>query len=216
MQTSNRYLTARKASDIMSRKLVTIDQAMSIWEAADVLAENHVSGAPVVDEKGRCVGFLSAAKTLHALRNGRGDSADARSMQATCSFQKPGKTQTGEKVVVCTLPPGACPIQKKEEGARLQEVTVCTEPYGVLADWQTVESGGVGGKETWRYMTVGPEMASPDTPVEMLARRMVDAHVDHVFVVDDEQRPIGVVSSADVLAIVALAGERQPEAILEK
>ena len=51
-------------------------------------------------------------------------------------------------------------------------------------------------------VTVGPQ-----TPLSKLARTMIDAHIHRVIVVDEERRPIGVVSSTDVLAAVAYADE---------
>src|SRR5262245_46351255 len=51
---------ALTATDLMSRDLVTIPRGMSLRAAAHLLSEAQVSGAPVVDETGRCVGVLSA------------------------------------------------------------------------------------------------------------------------------------------------------------
>jgi predicted transcriptional regulator len=48
------------AQDLMSRDLVLLPQELSLRAAARWLAQDHISGAPVVDEAGRCVGVLSA------------------------------------------------------------------------------------------------------------------------------------------------------------
>jgi CBS-domain-containing membrane protein len=48
------------AHDLMSRDLVVLPQDLSLRAAAHWLARDHISGAPVVDETGRCVGVLSA------------------------------------------------------------------------------------------------------------------------------------------------------------
>jgi predicted transcriptional regulator len=47
------------AKDIMTRKLVTLNVAMTLKEAAWALSNARVSGAPVVDAAGRMVGVLS-------------------------------------------------------------------------------------------------------------------------------------------------------------
>jgi CBS-domain-containing membrane protein len=58
------------AADLMSRDLVMVPQEMSLQGAARLLSRAHVSGAPVVDEKGRCVGVLSTTDFLHWVEDG--------------------------------------------------------------------------------------------------------------------------------------------------
>jgi CBS domain-containing protein len=53
------------------------------------------------------------------------------------------------------------------------------------------------------HMTADPVMVPPETPIQQLARAMVDAHIHRVIVTDARKRPVGVVSSTDVLAAVA-------------
>ena len=54
-----------------------------------------------------------------------------------------------------------------------------------------------------RYMTRDVVATGPDTRVGELARWMCDAHIHRIVIVDDRRRPIGVVSSMDVLAAIA-------------
>lgn len=53
---SFRLLTAR---DLMTRDLLLIPKEASLKHAAHMLAQSQVSGAPVVDSAGRCIGVLS-------------------------------------------------------------------------------------------------------------------------------------------------------------
>ena len=53
------------------------------------------------------------------------------------------------------------------------------------------------------WMTADPVTVPPETPIRQLARAMVDAHIHRVIVTDARGRPVGVVSSTDVLAAVA-------------
>jgi CBS domain-containing protein len=48
------------AGDLMSRDPMTVPCEMTLKSAAHLLAEARVSGVPVVDRTGRCVGVLSA------------------------------------------------------------------------------------------------------------------------------------------------------------
>ena len=52
-------------------------------------------------------------------------------------------------------------------------------------------------------MTPDPVTVKPETSILALARMMVDAHIHRVIVVDKERRPIGIVSSTDLLAALA-------------
>lgn len=56
--TIERLLTLR-VKDIMRTDIVVVRQSDTMEEAARTLAEANVTGAPVVDEAGRCVGMLS-------------------------------------------------------------------------------------------------------------------------------------------------------------
>lgn len=47
------------AKDIMTRSVITLSPAMEIVAAAKILLDNHINGAPVVDEKNTIVGILT-------------------------------------------------------------------------------------------------------------------------------------------------------------
>lgn len=52
-----------KLHDIMSRDVVTVSPELSIRGAAELFAEHHISGAPVI-QQGRLVGIITAADIL--------------------------------------------------------------------------------------------------------------------------------------------------------
>jgi CBS-domain-containing membrane protein len=58
------------AADLMSRNIVAIPLGMSLRAAAHRLAQAGVSGAPVVDEFGRCMGVLSKTDLVRYLDQG--------------------------------------------------------------------------------------------------------------------------------------------------
>jgi CBS domain-containing protein len=53
-------LLALTAGDLMTAPVMTIPQEMPLREAARLLHRSGISGAPVVDADGRCVGVLSS------------------------------------------------------------------------------------------------------------------------------------------------------------
>lgn len=61
-----------QASDIMTTDVVTVRPSASIFEAATLLTERHISGIPVVDDGGAVVGILSESDLLHRVETGTG------------------------------------------------------------------------------------------------------------------------------------------------
>lgn len=145
------------AADLMSRDVVILPRRMSLRNAAHLLSESDVSGAPVVDETGECVGVVSTTDFMRWVGYGE------RGVSTRAHFN-----------------PG------------------CFHSAWQVADVDTLPADEVGS-----YMTADPVMIRPTTSIAELARKMVDAHIHRIIVVDAMNRPIGVVSSTDVLAAVA-------------
>ncbi|MCG8451219.1 MAG: CBS domain-containing protein, partial [Pirellulales bacterium] len=59
MNSTIERLLSLKVRDAMTESVITISSSNTMSEAADLLKRHHVSGAPVVDQLGRCVGVLS-------------------------------------------------------------------------------------------------------------------------------------------------------------
>jgi len=53
-------LITLKVKDVMTRKVVCVGDDQLLHEAARLFVEKQISGAPVLDGEGRCVGILSA------------------------------------------------------------------------------------------------------------------------------------------------------------
>jgi CBS domain-containing protein len=53
-------LLSLRVSDLVGQAIVTVSTAQTMAEAAGVLVRNKISGAPVVDAAGHCVGMLSS------------------------------------------------------------------------------------------------------------------------------------------------------------
>ena len=68
-------LLSRRVADVMNYDVVTISANASMAEAAKKLTQHEISGAPVVDEQGHCVGMLTHADFAHrdSERDARGN-----------------------------------------------------------------------------------------------------------------------------------------------
>jgi CBS domain-containing membrane protein len=158
IKTSKPFL-ALTAADLMSRDVAMVPRAMSLRAAAHMLSETHISGAPVVDDRGECVGVLSATDIMHSV--GYGERSVSR--------------------------------------------PECSNPGCFHSAWQMGDAEALPTDEVGSFMTGDPVTVPPGTSIADLARKMTDAHIHRIIVVDTQHRPIGVVSSTDILAAVAYA-----------
>lgn len=152
---------ALTAGDLMTHPLVMVPREMSLRTAAHLLSQSEVSGAPVIDENGRCVGVLSATDFMHWAE--------------------------GEKA--------------SHRGDALMTATICSE-------WQVMDVEMLPMDEVSEYMTHDPVTVQTTVSVGELARLMLDAHIHRLIVVDNQHKPIGIVSSTDIIAAVAHAKGR--------
>lgn len=193
--TTNTPLTA---GDLMSRDAGAIRDDLPLRDAAEWLTRRELHGAPVVDGGGRCVGVLSATDLVRWVA-GR---ADANTRSPTCGHQEKYREPGGRETVLCTLAEGACPLQQLRELAGRTALT-CADAYSVPTDWQVVQPGALPVALVRDVMTTDPVTADPATPVADLAGIMLDRGVHRLVVVDDDHRPVGVVSASDLLQVLA-------------
>jgi CBS domain-containing protein len=204
MRVKNKPLQALTAADLMNPNVIRLPEETPLRDAAHLLLRNQISGAPVVDGLGKCVGVFSAIDFLR-LSEIRADATRPTSppLPITCSFQAKHRTFDGKEVTLCTLPPGVCPIQVQQEEPGGEKLIVCSQPHCVLADWQVVELEKLPTDEVRRFMTPDPVTARPATAIHVLARMMIDAHIHRVIVVDEKRKPIGIVSSTNLLSALS-------------
>jgi len=148
--------TELTAADVMSREVITIPQTMLLHHAAHLLACKQISGAPVVDDNGRCVGILSATDFVRQVESG-------------------------------------------------PEPVHVTQGHWFSADWQVVDLEMLPKDEVRRHMSTDLVTVDGTTGIIELARRMLDAHIHRIVVLDKKGHPAGVISSTDILAAVAYA-----------
>jgi predicted transcriptional regulator len=165
MITTTRPFFALTASDLMSRDLELIPREMSLRAAAHLLSQNHISGAPVVDADGKCIGVLSATDFVR--------------------------------------------------WAEDQEHVAAAPTPCIHSAWQIMDYDILPPEEVGTYMTGDPVLVRSETGIADLARMMLDAHIHRLIVVDERQRPIGIISATDILAAVAQAGGGRLERVRE-
>jgi CBS domain-containing protein len=200
-------LSALTADDVMTHDVVRISEDMPLRDAGRLLLHERISGAPVVDARGGCVGVLSALDLLRcADKRAEGAGPGGPPAPVTCPFQVAHRRPHGDEVTLCLLPPGVCPVQVRQEEPEGKGLLLCGEPQCILVDWQVVDPERLSTNAVRHFMTTDLVTARPTTPLWALARLMLDAHIHRVIVVDAGRQPVGIVSSTDLLATLANGG----------
>jgi predicted transcriptional regulator len=204
MVASQKSLFELTAAELQTRILTSLPADMPLRDAAKMLFDARVHGAPVVDESGRCVGVLSisdiARWAVHM-------SGPTMAHPRTCGFQETHRGPAGREVTHCTLPEGKCPFQSSRRGPEGEVFLECREPHSVLMEWQMVEMEAIPTEHVRHYMTTEPVLVDARESIFELARKMVNSVVQRVIVVDGEQRPTGIVTVTDLVAALAAVHE---------
>jgi CBS-domain-containing membrane protein len=201
----NKPLFALTADDLMTGDLLLIRDDTPLRTAAHMLLRHHVSGAPVVDPAGKLVGVISTTDFMRSAN--MIDFDDRRLIEDLegCVFQTETRDASGNVLVMCELPAGVCSVQRILKDASGNERIVCGEPHEVFADWQIAILDSVPMDSVRKFMTQDTVTAELAAPIRVLARKMVDAGIHRIVIVDGDQTPLGIVSSTDILAAVARA-----------
>jgi CBS domain-containing protein len=193
------------AGDLMSHNPIVLHQTTSVRDAARTLMQAYISGAPVVNEKGRCVGVISTTDFLRLTWPGK-EEMKKPGAAGYCQFLFKAKQADGTDKTWCTLPAGACLLQGATD--QHEGLAECSLLGSVFMDGQMVDVEELPGTSIRSLMTIDPVTAHADVSVRTLARMMMEAHIHRIIIVDEEQRPIGIVSSSDILAAIARAEDQ--------
>ncbi len=182
---------ALTAADVMNRAVVVVLLQMPVREAARLIHCARASEAAVVDAQGRCVGMLSADDLLRWIEAGCPEVV--LSPAGACPYEVRGRLLTGRDAVICILEHESCPYQVSYPGVGGQHTDVCMRPAAADSPFGTIP----------RYLTTDVARVRPETPLPELVRQILDTRAEHLFVLDDGERPVGIVSATDVLKAVA-------------
>lgn len=153
--------TSCSAANIMTTRLITLRPDMTCQDAVQVLLNNHISGAPVVDSFGELVGVISLKDLL--------DNSE---------YQLPSPMYYEELYLDDFM---------TEEAFDLVNLNT-----GTLAELMTLD-----------VVTV-----VQTAPIETVAKVLYTQKVHRVIVVVEGNKPVGIVTTFDVLK--AFTGDREP------
>lgn len=176
-----------RARDVMTRWVTTLRTSDALREAARVLREAQISGAPVVNDAGRPVGVLSATDIVIFEREK--DSAAAKKRHPPHRPQKIG------------------------DGRRRNSSSLNREnPWHKEDEWERIEVTGldldrIPTATVEEYMSPRVLSVNEDVTLLAVARKMCEHHMHRLIVVDGEDRLLGIISTMDILAAVVGAAD---------
>lgn len=199
MDTSRSVVHPLTADDVMNRDLVLVPRQMLMREAVRLLQGAQATAAPVVDEHGRCVGMLSPADVYRWIEVGC--PATVVGSVLACPYQVRGRLLSGGEALICTLADRSCPFQAAQSTTGGRHTDVCMRQGTERLPFGTVP----------RYMSTDVITVRPKTLLAELERQIINARAERLVVLDESDRPIGIVSATDVLN--AVADDRQEDAM---
>lgn len=180
-----------KLRDIMTSSVVTVDPDVSIREAMELLADRHVSGAPVV-AGGKVVGVLSATDLL-GFAASLSDLTEGETAEESASRGREQGTGWDEE-----SEPSAEYFSALWQGVDLGEA--------LAADVELPERNALDEHTVAEAMTRGRiHQLAPDTAVDAAAEYMRNAEIHRILVMEDDEL-LGIVSTMDI--VKAVAGHR--------
>lgn len=181
---------SKLARDVMTPDPVSVSPEATLREVAEVLSTNHIGGVPVVTGAEHLVGVVSASDLMEFLAAEPGVPTD-----------RPDQTEWGE--------PGLGP-----DGDEMDESDEATRYFADLwvdAGADLLERFSTLGSPEWNeldehtaeeIMTRKVITLPPDVEVQEIARNMLEHSIHRLFIVEDG-RLAGVVSTRDIVALVA-------------
>lgn len=163
-----------RARDIMTPDVMAVSEDLTVREIARFLIDREITGAPVVDGRGCLIGVVSLADIARAL----GEVERTRAMAARRPTNRP--LDALELIFA---------VEPREERAVEEE----------LADEELAEEPRVQVRDIMSKPVLTVE---PDTPLDEVARVMLQARFHRVMVTSGDEL-LGVVSSMDLVRVLA-------------
>jgi CBS domain-containing protein len=153
-------LTNFRVRDVMRSEVVTLRDVDTMGHAASVLSSYGITGAPVVDSDGKCVGVLSSSDFV------------SREI-ASPNLTTPANLAFESMYIKKTFAPA-----------------------------ETIEASQVGA-----YMSMDVHTVTANETMLKAARMLCEERIHRLVVVDVQARPVGILSSLDIVACLVVAVE---------
>ena len=173
--------------DIMQSDVVTITTSATARDVARLLADEQISGVPVLDGVGQLVGVVSSTDLVRLAA----EDADVQLVSSALRLGERGAAGA-------SLDESEDPLEEDPYGFFLPEDSPLTD-RGLLAE---LPESRLDTTPVDEIMTPATFTVEPGTPVTDLCEFLVRGRIHRAVVVED-RHVAGIVTSADVLRAVA-------------
>lgn len=208
-----------QASEIMTTDVITVSPATSVFDAAKMLTEHHVSGIPVVDDTGTVVGMLTEGDLLRRVETGTGKPQRSRFGEFLHSTRKLASEYLKENAVrvedIMT-----CNVVSVAPTTALSEVADVLERHHIKRV-PVIENGRLVGivsrsnlvRALASAVPVDPDAAASDEAIRVAIQRALDGHrwsmaTENIVVRDGIVHFWGTVSSEEERKAILVSAER--------
>lgn len=174
--------TTRTASEIMTPEVISVSDSDRVADAAQLLLDAGISGVPVVDRWGNAVGVFTL---VHAAMSRNDADANGRAEQARADLARED-------------------ARADEWFYRLDLVRKLPIPLPAA-----LASAGIGptgnGDDDQRVrdvMTPRVHSVRSDCPIAEVTSYLLDRAIHRVFVRDEENKLVGIITSMDLLRVL--------------
>jgi len=197
------------AADLMNPEVLTVRDDATVAELARFLADNEITGAPVEDAEGRLVGVVSAVDLVRLIADdgadeegeigpsGQGGAAGAPAGGEERLAGEEGDGADGD---------GADGYEADGDGADRDVDDDEADDDGDDDDGDGYELE-LPGEDLLVEDVMTPRVVSvsPDATVPEIAHLMLHEHL-HRLVVERDGRPVGIISTSDLLGLLVEEG----------
>ena len=162
-----------EAKDIMKKKVIKVARDTTLKDLAKLFESEHISGAPVVEDNDKLIGVVSGTDLVR--------------FNATHEKVAAAHESGGEEM-------GAY-FQEDEEGG--------TDSNAGGEVFSGQNSDDLESKVVEDIMTPWTISVRPDTPMVEIAKMMTERHIHRVFVTDGKSRLKGIVTTMDIVSLIA-------------
>lgn len=155
MSTAINRLQNLKVAQVMATDVITLHESSTMSDAARVMHDCGITGAPVVDDFGRCIGVLSASDFVESKL---GDYCGCTTPVAT-SYDRSGLTRA-----------------------------------------EVVDNQCVRAHMSPKVQTIREHLSIVDA-----GRIMCEEHIHRLLVIDRQARPVGIITSLDLVSALVNA-----------
>ncbi len=196
--------------DIMTKKVVTCDPTTNILEVRDLIGRHRINRVVVVDEKNRPIGILTYKDVVNFLISNKSSQSleeipteevmckDLITIKLNESISKASETMINKNI--------SSLIVLDEEGD-LKGILTKADLSSYLA------SKGVRNR-VLEFMTPNPVTVMSSHSIFLVTHLMNEKKISRVVVIDHENKPIGIITLADVAMISSLI--RPPKRLLDE